>query len=115
MHPILPSGGNVLDFFRRGGTLPSSESHYRLLPPERFARFDPEYFPLIGGRRSASAAARSAFRCMLVPDEAATRRRDRGLPHEVSCDLTPSLMRDESTQLREDHHEHSIFVAPRSK
>ncbi len=51
MHPLLPAGGNVLDFFRRGGTLPSSENYYRLLPPETFARSNPEYFPLIEGRR----------------------------------------------------------------
>lgn len=51
MHPLLPAGGNVLDFFRRGGTLPSSENYYRLLPPEKFAQSNPEYFPLIGGRR----------------------------------------------------------------
>ena len=51
MHPLLPTGGNVPDFFRRGETLPSSENYYRLLLPETFARSHPEYFPLIKGRR----------------------------------------------------------------
>lgn len=52
MHPMFsPMGDRVLDFFRRGTTLPSNESYFRLLPPERFVQTNPEYFPLIGGSR----------------------------------------------------------------
>jgi hypothetical protein len=51
MHPLLPGGGNALDFFRRGGTLPCSENYYRLMPPEKYGETHPEYFPLIGETR----------------------------------------------------------------
>ena len=58
----------------------------------------------IQGRRAAPC------RCMLLLDGAATRRKSERWPHDLLCDLTPSLMRGELTRRREDKHEQGFHA-----